>query len=114
MQRETRTAWDNSLVDCHRATRMIGTASTNTRTLKRRIVSARSMMVMFFRTGQDRTKVAACEGYPVTVLACARPFAHRFFAALAIFALPAADSTRFFVRFSSRPVESPKAFAAAR
>jgi len=35
-------------------------------------------------------------------------------AAFPIFALAAADMTRFFTTFSSRLVESPKAFAAAR
>jgi hypothetical protein len=52
--------------------------------------------------------------YPATFFACARNFAHRFFAAFPIFALAAADMTRFFTVFSSRLVESPKAFAAAR
>jgi hypothetical protein len=33
-------------------------------------------------------------GYPATFFACALTFAHRFFAALAIAALPAADRTR--------------------
>jgi hypothetical protein len=33
--------------------------------------------------------------YPTTFFACALTFAHRFFAALAIFALPAVDRTRF-------------------
>ena len=50
--------------------------------------------------------------YPATFFACARTFAHRLFAALAIFALPAADNTRFFTRLTSRFVESPNAFAA--
>jgi hypothetical protein len=53
-------------------------------------------------------------GYPVTFFACARNFAHRFLLALLIFALAAADITRFFTVATSRPVESPKAFAAAR
>ncbi len=52
--------------------------------------------------------------YPATFFAWARTFAHRLFAARAIFALPAADNTRFFTRVSSRFVESPRAFAAAR
>jgi hypothetical protein len=47
--------------------------------------------------------------YPATFLACAWTFAHRFFAAFAIFALPAADSTRFFTSAISQFVESPKA-----
>src|ERR1700730_6245942 len=51
--------------------------------------------------------------YPATFFACARNFAHRFLAAFPIFALAAADSTRFFTPFSSRFVESPQAFAAA-
>jgi hypothetical protein len=41
-------------------------------------------------------------------------FAHRSFVAFEIFALAAADITRFFTAFSSGLVESPKAFAAAR
>jgi hypothetical protein len=51
-------------------------------------------------------------GYLATFFACALTFLQRFFAALAIAALPAADRTRFFTPFSSRLVESPKAFAA--
>jgi hypothetical protein len=47
--------------------------------------------------------------YPAAFFACALTFAHRFFAALAIAARPAADSTRFFTLFSSLFVESPKA-----
>jgi hypothetical protein len=39
--------------------------------------------------------------YPATFFACALTFAHRFFAALAIAALPAADNTRFFTLFDS-------------
>ena len=54
--------------------------------------------------------------YPTTFLACFLTFAHRFFAALAIAALPAADKTRFFTTFSSRftcrLVELPNASAA--
>src|SRR6202034_4932156 len=46
--------------------------------------------------------------------ACARTFAQRFLAALAIFARPASDSTRFLMLVSSRLVERPKAFPAAR
>jgi hypothetical protein len=47
-------------------------------------------------------------------LVCALTFAHRFFAALAIAALPAADKTRFFALTTSLSAEWPKAFAAAR
>src|ERR1700722_11964976 len=39
-------------------------------------------------------------------------FAHRFLAAFEIFALPAADSTRFLVLVRSRPAALPRAFAA--
>jgi hypothetical protein len=42
---------------------------------------------------------------------CARTFAQRFFAALAIFALPAYDSTRFLTLISSLLASCPKAFA---
>ena len=52
--------------------------------------------------------------YFATFFACARNFAHRFLAAFPIFALAAADNTRFFAPVSSRLVEAPKAFAAAR
>jgi len=52
--------------------------------------------------------------HPATFFACARTFAQRFFAAFAIFALPAADSTRFFTLVTSCFVEPPKALAAAR
>src|SRR5580693_9198988 len=52
--------------------------------------------------------------YPATFLAWARIFAHRFLAAFPIFALAAADITRFFTTLSSLLVESPKAFPAAR
>jgi hypothetical protein len=41
-------------------------------------------------------------------------FAHLFFAALAIAALPAADKTRFFTPITSRSAEPPNAIAAAR
>ena len=51
--------------------------------------------------------------YPATFFACARNFAHRFFVALPILALAAADKTRFFTIFSSLLVESPSALAAA-
>jgi hypothetical protein len=51
---------------------------------------------------------------PETFFACSRIFAHRLFVALPILALAAADGTRFFATLSSLPVESPKAFAAAR
>ena len=51
--------------------------------------------------------------YPDVFFASALNFAHRFFAALPIFALAAADNTRFSTRVASRLVESPKAFAAA-
>ena len=51
--------------------------------------------------------------YPTVFVACFLTFAHRFFAALAIAALPAADKTRFFTTFISLLVESAKAFAAA-
>jgi hypothetical protein len=46
-------------------------------------------------------------------LAWALSFAHRFLAALAIFALPAADKTRFFTFVTSFPVEFPSALVAA-
>jgi hypothetical protein len=39
--------------------------------------------------------------------------AHRFLAACAILALPAADKTRFFTVMTSFPAELPNAFAAA-
>ena len=46
--------------------------------------------------------------------ACFLTFAHRFFAALIIAALPAADKTRFFTPRTSRSAEPPNALAAAR
>ena len=49
-----------------------------------------------------------------TFLACARNFAHCFLAAFPIFALAAADKTRFFTPTTSRSAEPPNAFAAAR
>jgi hypothetical protein len=52
--------------------------------------------------------------YATAFLVCALTFAHRFFAALAIAALPAADKTRFFALTTSLSAEWPKAFAAAR
>lgn len=52
--------------------------------------------------------------YLFTFFACARNFAHRFFVALLMFALAAADNTRFFTVVTSRLVESPKALAAVR
>src|SRR6266478_5003298 len=64
------------------------------------------------RPCQDEDQISA--HYPAAFFACARTFAQRFFAAFAIFALPAADSTRFFALFSSFFVESPNTFAAAR
>src|SRR5882724_3946301 len=48
------------------------------------------------------------------LFACARNFAHRFFAAFEIFAFAAADNTRFLIPTISRLVVSPSAFAAAR
>ncbi len=70
---------------------------------------------MDFTEWLDRTwRLTTRRDYPAAFLACARTFAQRFFAAFAIFALPAADRTRFFTPVSSRFVESPKAFAAAR
>jgi hypothetical protein len=51
--------------------------------------------------------------YPAAFFACARNFAHRRFAALEIFALAAADNTRFLTVVNSRLVVSPNAFAAA-
>jgi hypothetical protein len=43
--------------------------------------------------------------YPAIFLACALNFAHRFLAALAIFALAAADKTRLHAsRFSARRI----------
>jgi hypothetical protein len=52
--------------------------------------------------------------YPATFFFSARNFAHRFFVALPILALAAADRTRFLTTFSSLLVELPKALAAAR
>jgi hypothetical protein len=52
--------------------------------------------------------------YATAFLACALTFAHRFFAALAIAARPAADKTRFLTTATSRSAEWPRAFAAAR
>jgi hypothetical protein len=43
-------------------------------------------------------------------LAPALIFTHRFLAACAIFALPAADNTRFFTVMTSFPAEFPSAF----
>jgi hypothetical protein len=63
--------------------------------------------------GTEKTENRSGLDYPATFFACALAFAHRFFAALAIAARPAADKTRFFTTFSSRFVESPKALAAA-
>ena len=54
------------------------------------------------------------EAYPATFFACFLTFAHRFFAALAIAARPAADKTRFLTIVTSRSAERPRAFAAAR
>jgi hypothetical protein len=51
---------------------------------------------------------------PATFFFSARNFAHRFFVALPILALAAADRTRFFTTLSSLLVELPKALAAAR
>jgi hypothetical protein len=48
--------------------------------------------------------------HPATFFFSARNFAHRFLVALPIFALAAADITRFFTPLSSLLVESPKAF----
>jgi hypothetical protein len=52
--------------------------------------------------------------HPATFFFSALNFAHRFLAAFPIFALAAADITRFLTTLSSLLVESPKAFAAAR
>jgi hypothetical protein len=52
--------------------------------------------------------------YPATFFVCALTFAHRFFAAFAMAALPAADKTRFFGPMTSRSAEPPNAVAAAR
>jgi hypothetical protein len=52
--------------------------------------------------------------YPATFFACFLTFAHLFFAAFTIAALPAADKTRFFAPMTSRSAECPRAFAAAR
>jgi hypothetical protein len=52
--------------------------------------------------------------YPAVFFACLLTFAHRFFAAFTIAALPAADKTRFFAPTTSRSAEPPNAFAAAR
>ena len=49
-----------------------------------------------------------------TFFACFLTFAHRFFAAFTIAALPAADKTRFSTPTTSRSAEPPNAFAAAR
>jgi hypothetical protein len=65
-------------------------------------------------TASQVKKVENITHYPVTFLARALTFAQRFFAASAIAARPAADSTRFFTPFISLFVESPKALAAAR
>ena len=45
-----------------------------------------------------------------TFFTCFLTFAHRFFAAFAIAALPAADKTRFFTPTTSRSAEPPNAF----
>jgi hypothetical protein len=54
--------------------------------------------------------------YPATFFACFLTFAHRFFVAFTIAALPAADKTRFLTprssRFTCRFVELPNASAA--
>ena len=50
--------------------------------------------------------------YATTFFARFLTFAHLFFAALAIAALPAADRTRFFTPTTSRSVECPTDFAA--
>src|SRR6266851_490317 len=56
-----------------------------------------------------------CTAEPLTYpFFAALNFAHRAFVAFAIFALPAADNTRFFTPVICLFVESPKAFAAAR
>jgi hypothetical protein len=52
--------------------------------------------------------------YAAIFLAFARTFAQRLLAAAAIFALPAADNTRFFTPVSSRLADPPNAFAAER
>ena len=63
-------------------------------------------------------KCKECRGtiaaYPATFFPCFLTFAHHFFAALTIAALPAADKTRFFAPTTSRSAEPPNAFAAAR
>jgi hypothetical protein len=47
-------------------------------------------------------------GYPAAFFACALNLAHRLLAAFAIFALAAADVTRFFTLTTSRSAELPK------
>jgi hypothetical protein len=49
--------------------------------------------------------------YADNFFACFLTVAHRFFAAFAIAALPAADRTRFFTPTTSRSAEPPNAFA---
>jgi hypothetical protein len=59
----------------------------------------------------DQSRLEDKSGYPVAFFAFFLNFAHRFFAALAIAALPAADSVRLFTPTTSSSVECPKAFA---
>jgi hypothetical protein len=53
------------------------------------------------RSDQTRLKRNKSD-YPATFFACVQTFAHRFFAAFTIAALPAADKTRFFTPTTSR------------
>jgi hypothetical protein len=68
------------------------------------------------RIGQRARSHVAAEyprTYPVTFFAWALTFAHRFFVAFEIAALPAADKTRFLTTPTSRSTEWPKAPATA-
>jgi hypothetical protein len=78
------------------------------------VILSRLTLGFPFIVAKYRRTIRGDSAYLASFFASALTFAHRFLAALAIFALPAADRTRFFTPVSSRFVESPKAFAAAR
>ena len=74
------------------------------------------LLSRFWRTSSynERRRRTTTRRYAATFFACFLTFAHLFFAALAIAALPAADKMRFFAPMTSRSAEPLNAFAAAR
>jgi hypothetical protein len=74
------------------------------------------LLSRFWRTSSynERRRRTTTRRYAATFFACFLTFAHRFFAAFTIAALPAADKTRFFTPTTSRSAEPPNAFAAER